>query len=160
MVSICPGGNCTGIAIFFFDKVSHLKHPNDHACANCCSWQFLAITWTWLFLTNCCSQPPFANATCCTWPFFFKIVLHHHFCASCCIWAFLWKFLPGHFLPNVLRDHFFVLANYCIENFEISSTISPFFKLYWSTFFGNGYTRSLFCKLMFRTTFCQVVLLN
>ena len=35
MVYICPGGNCTGIAIFFFDKVSHLKHPNayfvDHA---------------------------------------------------------------------------------------------------------------------------------
>ena len=30
MVYICPGGNCTGIAIFFFDKVSHLKHPNDH----------------------------------------------------------------------------------------------------------------------------------
>ena len=31
MVYICPGGNCTGIAIFFFDKVSHLKHPNVHA---------------------------------------------------------------------------------------------------------------------------------
>ena len=31
MVYICPGGNCTGIAIFFFDKVSHLKHPNGHA---------------------------------------------------------------------------------------------------------------------------------
>ena len=30
MVYICPGGNCTGIAIFFFDKVSHLKHPNGH----------------------------------------------------------------------------------------------------------------------------------
>ena len=30
MVYICPGGNCTGIAIFFFDKVSHLKHPNIH----------------------------------------------------------------------------------------------------------------------------------
>ena len=30
MVYICPGGNCTGIAIFFFDKVSHLKHPNVH----------------------------------------------------------------------------------------------------------------------------------
>ena len=28
MVYICPGGNCTGMAIFFFDKVSHLKHPN------------------------------------------------------------------------------------------------------------------------------------
>ena len=28
MVYICPGGNCTGIAIFFFDKVSHLKHPS------------------------------------------------------------------------------------------------------------------------------------
>ena len=30
MVYICPGGNCTGIAILFFDKVSHLKHPTDH----------------------------------------------------------------------------------------------------------------------------------
>ena len=30
MVYICPGGNCTGIAIFF-DKVSHLKHPNEDA---------------------------------------------------------------------------------------------------------------------------------
>ena len=30
MVYICPGGNCTGIAIFFFDKVSHLKHPIGH----------------------------------------------------------------------------------------------------------------------------------
>ena len=30
MVYICPGGNCTGIAIFFFDKVSHLKHPSAH----------------------------------------------------------------------------------------------------------------------------------
>ena len=30
MVYICPGGNCTGIAIFFLDKVSHLKHPNVH----------------------------------------------------------------------------------------------------------------------------------
>ena len=28
MVYIRPGGNCTGIANFFFDKVSHLKHPN------------------------------------------------------------------------------------------------------------------------------------
>ena len=33
MVYICPGGNCTGIAIFFFDKVSHLKHPSVH-CIN------------------------------------------------------------------------------------------------------------------------------
>ena len=31
MVYICPGGNCTGIAIFFFDKVSHLKHPSEHS---------------------------------------------------------------------------------------------------------------------------------
>ena len=30
MVYICPGGDCTGIAIFFIDKVSHLKHPNGH----------------------------------------------------------------------------------------------------------------------------------
>ena len=29
MVYICPGGNYTGIAIFFY-KVSHLKHPNGH----------------------------------------------------------------------------------------------------------------------------------
>ena len=35
MVYICPGGNCTGIAIFFFDKVSHLKHPSVHPSASC-----------------------------------------------------------------------------------------------------------------------------
>ena len=29
MVYKCPGGNCTGMAIFF-DKVWHLKHPNIH----------------------------------------------------------------------------------------------------------------------------------
>ena len=33
MVYICPGGNCTGITIFFFDKVSHLIHPSWHESA-------------------------------------------------------------------------------------------------------------------------------
>ena len=28
MIYICPRGDCYGIAIFFIDKVSHLKHPN------------------------------------------------------------------------------------------------------------------------------------
>ena len=38
MVYICPGGNCTGIAIFFFDKVSHLKHPNVHCTCSAGAW--------------------------------------------------------------------------------------------------------------------------
>ena len=41
MVYICPGGNCTSIAIFFFDKVSDLKHLSLHPIRPGIFWTFL-----------------------------------------------------------------------------------------------------------------------